>query len=261
MKIQNEDVRKVEMSVDAEQEFRQTLQRVGAGLKKNAHWFLSWIQHEPQLGTDPKVEQLCLDLLALSLLATRDPDTTAAKALTSEECRQWTFAANCIRYPWAGDFTTPKQDTLEYQSLFSEIKLIHTRVRDAIEQRLRGEIPAVLLDKVVIRLTSPSLTPVFPLSACWSTKDGTAFSGIEAPVLVRLAQVFQQYGAHFRRCPECQKLFLAARSDQKFCGTLDRARHGMRQLSQANKTEAAKKVTTPMTHERGGRSHGKKRRC
>lgn len=234
---------------------------MGAGLKRNAHWFLSWIQHEPELGTDPEMEQACLDLLALSLLATRDPATTAAKApLSSEECQQWTFAANQCRYFWAGDFTTPKQETLEYQDLLSEIRLTYTRVRNAIEQRLRGEIPAVLLDKVVIRFTSPSLTPLFPLAACWPIQDGTAFSGMEAPVLVRLAQVFQQYGGHFRRCPECQTVFLATRTDQTFCQPLHRARHGMRRLSQANKPRRTTKGTTPITHERGGTSHGKERR-
>ena len=160
--------------------------------------------------------------------------TSAATALNAWEC--------AARWP-EGQYGTrhfPEEERPEYQVCPRELKTLHEHVRSAIDTYLSGHEPILLLKDVCIRLGSAQFMATPPFSVIYGTEEGLSYSGVEAPVLVRFAQVFQDCGRYFRRCPECQKLYLGCRDDQVFCSGTCRGKAGMRALRNKRRAERSR---------------------
>lgn len=235
--------------------FREAVLRVGASLKRNAEWFLSFGQRtreDLELMPHAQRVQLWHDLLVLSVLATRPTGNGAAVPLSADEEQAWTFAANWPEYPWTGQYPSPT--STEYHSWWSGMLNIHRAIDAALTEEIANRRPILYLEHVAFRGNDV----VFPVAAWRSTKEGTEWVDAEGAVLVQLLRVLQRFAGRFRQCrawrpdsrARCRGVFVAHhRSDQTFCSTRCRVRDkGFRARKDAKSAPTKK-----------GKRHGTKR--
>lgn len=217
----------------AETQFREALGRVGAGLNKNADWFLKFA--EMALDTLTREQRIVLwhDLLALIILATRLDPSKAGERLSTVESGSWNYLESwpMARNPVTG-VSEPNED---YDRWWQWVQDLHFQIQERIEAALDREYPPLRLSDIALQLTPDGLVPLFPLDM-FVKKDteGKDIRGADGAILIRLSLMLHKCGRHLHECPACQSPFIAVRRGQRFCSQNCRARIGMQRWRSTN---------------------------
>jgi hypothetical protein len=213
--------------LSAQEAYREAIKVTGTDLLSNAQWFLKFGQRDLSKFTSYELLQLWNQMLAICILATRQPGKSAsAKTLTTAERQHWERAANWPRFPW-NPKQTPEQSE-EYEAWLQHVLGIGEIVGKTNEQATTGQPVAMPMKEIVLVPSPKGPRPTFPLTSFRTSAEGTHFSGADGPMAVRLLQILQKYYGLIHRCPQCQDLFIARRKDQRFHDSGCRAMMGMR---------------------------------
>jgi hypothetical protein len=205
----------------SESQFRAALMRVGAGLEKNANWFI-WFRdmHLPSLNSEDQLS-LWHDLLTLAILASRPDSANSGSPLTQTERRSWRYLEH---WPTQHHIETGKQ----HEGWWQWLEGLQMQVREAIDGALQNHYSPIRITDVSLQIGPHGLVPVFPLDMFVKTGDEQSpIRGADGALLIRLARVLQRCGRNLHNCQACKTIFLAARKDQQFCSSNCRSRAGM----------------------------------
>lgn len=217
----------------AESQFREALGRVGAGLNKNAEWFLRFCTMPLNTLTREQRVELWHELLALILLATRLDLSKAGERLSTMEASSWNYLESwpMARNPLTG-VSEPSED---YDRWWQWVQDLQFQIQERIEAALDHDYPPLRLSDISLQLTPDGLVPLFPLDMFVKTDtEGKDIRGADGAILIRLSLMLHKCGRHLHQCPACMSVFLAARKGQTFCSPTCRARIGMQRWRTAN---------------------------
>lgn len=208
----------------AERQFREGLSRVGTTLGKNLLWFINFSQLPLHALTVEQKLQLWHDLVAIMVLASRSPDLPGGRPLSSGESSFWQYLEACLG---RNAIETGNSD---YQSWWHWIGELHLQIEELIYNVVEHQGTSLQLSHVRLDIGSHGLVPMFPLDMFTETNRDAAslIRGGDAPILVRLALAIHAYQNKVHRCPACENIFVALRSDQAFCTSNCRSRFGMK---------------------------------
>lgn len=245
-------------AMQPESEFREALSRLGASTEKNAKWFIAFAGLDFENLTHEQLLKCWHDLLALMILASRPPDLPANKALTTSEASSW-------RYLKGGQLDWDKHNGCfikndDYRAWWQWMASLQLQIRERIESALEDVYPPLELSHVTIYAHHGALLPVFPLDLFFRN-DPESVRGADGPVLIRLALVLQLCGNKLRCCPACKNIYLAVRTDQRFCTATCRSRVGMASWrARSRSADTSPSYESSDNIKKRGRSHGKKGR-
>jgi len=207
--------------------YREAIKVTGTDLLSNAQWVLAFCRRDLTKFTSFERLQLWDQILALCILATRQPTkSTSDKTLTSAERQAWERASNWPRYPWDPKQTAEQSE--EYDSWWQHLLGIHEIQCKTIEEATTGRPVEMPMTHIVLSPSPKGPIATFPLTSFRTSAEGTHFSGADGAMAVRLLQILQKYCGLIRRCPQCQGMFIASRKDQRFHDSGCRSMMGMR---------------------------------